>query len=369
MHERKDRQGHQHHAQDQVEGNLTQIAPNKARLIADDRQRDIRREHRFQLGHPSHQSVDQPHGVGSALLANHQGDRVGAIQPGQCPRLLDVISDLGHLTEVNGLPTRIGDDQALEGSHGLHPAQRSQHPLTAGLLHPATRDFYVLLHQGLADITDIEAELAEAIGVHGHLHRPHPRSDQLNRPNILHGFQVLLETAVHQKGQFLEVPRRADCHRKNRGRVHLELVHNGHLCTRGESREDRVDLVPDVLGGQVSITLQEELRRDRRHPFPAGGTQFLNAFHGVDDFLHRLSDARLDLLGRGTPQGGADSDNGELHIGNLLDPQFAVSKPPHNDQQEVEHRSKNRPPDADIGQPAPRDLFFRLWTSSPVDTR
>ena len=352
-----------------MEGNLTQIASDKARLIADDRQRDIRREHRFQLGHPSHQSVDQPDGVGSALLANHQCDRVGTIQPGQRPRLLDVIGDSGHLTEVNGLPTRIGDDQALEGSHGLHPAQSSQHPLAAGLLHPATGDLHVLLHQGLANITDIEAELAEAIGIHGHLHRPHPRSDQLDRPNILHGFQVLLETPIHQKGQLLEVPGRADCHRKNRGRIHLELVHDGRLRTRGESRQDRVNLVPDVLGGQVPIPLQEELRRDRGHPFPAGRTQLLNAFHGVDDFLHRLSDAGFDLLGRGPPQGGADGDNGQFHIGNLLDPQLAVRKPPHNDQQDVEHRGENRPPDADIGQPAPQNLFFGLWMGSPVGTR
>ena len=258
------------------------------------------------------------------------------------------------------MPTRISDDEPFKGRHRLHPPQCPQHPLAPGLLKASARNLHVLLDQGLADISDIEAELAQSVGVHRHLHSPHTRSDQLDRSDILDGFQVLLKAAVHQKGQFLKIARRAHRHREDRGRIDLELVHDGCLGSCRESGKDRIDLVAYVLGGEVPVALEEELGGDRRDPFPAGGTQLLDALDGVDDLLHGLRDAGFDLLGRSAPQGRAHRDDGQLDIGDLLNAQLAERKPTHDDQQHVEHRGEDGPPDAHVRQPHPGGRFLGL---------
>ena len=53
------------------------------------------------------------------MLADDEGDGVGAVETGQGPGLLDAVGDGGDLGEVDGLAAGAGDDEALEGRDGI----------------------------------------------------------------------------------------------------------------------------------------------------------------------------------------------------------------------------------------------------------
>ena len=344
--ERENGQRHEDHPEDEVERDLVEVAKDEPGLVSDDLDAVVGRQEWLELAEASLHGVDERHRVAPALLAHHERDRVGAVQPGERARLLHAVRYLGDLRKVDGLAARARDDEAPERRHRLHPPQRAQHQLAPGLLHAAARHLHVLRLQRRPHVLHRQPVRPQAVRVEGHLHGAHARAHEVDGAHVGHGLEVLLEELVREEGDLLEVARRGHRERQDGGRIDVELVHDGGLGAGREAREDGVDLVADVLGRKVAVALVKELGGDAGEALAAVGAQLVKAGDGVDDLLEWLGDGRLDLLGRGPPQRGRHGDDRQLDVGDLVNAELRKREQAHHHEQQVEHRGEHGPANA-----------------------
>ena len=350
MQEREHGDGHQHRAENQVKVHLLQRAFDEAGLIPDDRHLEVRRHLQFQLLEPRLHPVDHLHRVAAGLLAHDERHRVVAVQSRERTRFLHGILHLRHLSQVNVLTAEAADDEILKLSHRPHPAERAHDEFAGALVHPAARNLHVLRLQRRAHLLNRQATRAQLVDVHRHLHRAGAVAGHVDRADVEHGFEALLDDLVREVGHLAQIAGRADAHGDHRRGVHVELVDDGGLGAGGQAREDGVHFVAHVLRCHVAVALKEELDGDAGDPLARDTGQLVNALHRVDDLLQRLGDAGLHLLRGRSAQGGCDRDDGQLDIGKLIDADAEKGNQPEHDEQQVHHRREHRPPDAQVGE-------------------
>jgi hypothetical protein len=88
--------------------------------------------------------------------------------------------------------------------------------------------------------------------------------------------------------------------------------------------------------------------------------QFLDAFDGVDRFLNRLGNLRLDLSGRRARQPRTHAHDRQIDRGEAIDAQFEVTRDPHDHERQHDHRCEDRSSDANVSE-----LLHELCSMSP----
>ena len=283
------------------------------------------------------------------MLANNERDGVHVVESRQRARFFDRVGHRGDVAQPNGLRADRGDDQVVEIPDTAHPAQRAHDQFARALVHAARGHFEVLLQQRRPDILDRQAAGAEFVDIDGHLHRARAGADHDHRADVRHRFQDLLDLPVHDVGDLLQIARRADTQRHDRHGIEIEFVDDRRVGALGQLRQNRVHLVAHILGGDVAVAFEEELDGDARDPLDGRAAQLVGALDRVDDLLQRLGDARFHFFRRRAAQRGGDGDDGQFDVRELVHADAPERKPAKHDEEQIDHRRKNRPRDAEIG--------------------
>ena len=283
------------------------------------------------------------------MLANNERDGVHVVESRERARLFDGIGHRSHVAQPNRLRADRGDDEVVEIPDVAHPAQRAHDQFARALVHAARGHFEILLQQRRTDILDRQAAGAELVDIDGHLHGACAAADHDHRADVRHRFQDLLDLPVHDVGDLLQIARRADTERHDRHGVEIEFVDDRRVGALRQLRQNRVHLVAHVLGSDVAVAFEEELDGDARDTFDGRAAQLVNALDGVDDFLQRLGHARFHFFRRRAAQRGGDGDDGQFDVRELVHADAPERKPAEHDEEQIDHRRKNRPRDAKVG--------------------
>ena len=119
-----------------------------------------------------------------------------------------------------------------------------------------------------------------------------------------------------------------------------------------EIAADALDLRPDVLRRRVDVASELELDRHLRHAFERDRRDAIDAFHRIEGFLHPARHLALDRLRARARVDRLHGDDGNVHLGELVDCKSAIAEDAEDDQAEHHHRREDRSADRDAAQSA-----------------
>ena len=152
---------------------------------------------------------------------------------------------------------------------------------------------------GVAHLVDGQAVRVQAIRIEQELDLAPALAVQLNRADVLQGFEHLLDLNVGDFGQLLLRAGTVHLERENRLRVRILFLNVGRPGVSRKAVDNGGDLVADVLGGRFDVALEREVDGDARVALIGRGAQLVDAADGVDGLLDALRDLGLDFLGAG----------------------------------------------------------------------
>ena len=156
----------------------------------------------------------------------------------------------------------VGDDQFGEVGRLADPAHRAEHEFPRPLIDPAAGLLLIFANQGLSHVFDGELlVLQQPVGVDGDLDRPLPAADQDHGADARQGFEVFLDPATGDLGDFPRVATSRDRHRQHRCGIERELVDDRGIGALGQLAQDRPHLGIDLLGRHRAIFLELEFDR------------------------------------------------------------------------------------------------------------
>ena len=156
----------------------------------------------------------------------------------------------------------VGDDQFREVGRFANPAHRTEHEFPRPLIDPAAGLLLVFSDEGLPHVLDGELLVfLQAVRVDGDLDRPLTAADQDHGTDTGQGFEVFLDPATGDLGDFPRVATPRHRHRQHRCGIEGELVDDRGIGALGQLAQDRPHLGIDLLGRNGAILFEFELDR------------------------------------------------------------------------------------------------------------
>src|SRR5579871_1704069 len=183
---------------------------------------------------------------------------------------------------------------------------------------------------------EVDIDLALLAAQHGDL------------PHALDALQAAAQHLVGVLGGIADAPRRGEGEFQDRHGVRIYLVYHWGLDVEGQIGQNTVDLVADLLDGDIDVLLQLERNDDLRDAIVGVGVQLVDAADGIDRLLDLVHDIGLDLLRRRSVLTHHNGNDGEIHLGEAIHSQPEVAEGPDNDQSQNQNGRKDGPPHTDI---------------------
>ena len=163
-----------------------------------------------------------------------QADGVLAVEPGLGPGLLEGVDRPADVLDPDRGSPLVGDDQVVELPGGVQPAEGPEDHFARTLVDPPARLFEVLAFERGLHVVDRQGVGRELVGVDGHVDRPGPAADEVDRADAGDGLQPLLDLPLRQLRDLAEIPTARDGQRQDRHPVGVELVDDRRLGPLGQ---------------------------------------------------------------------------------------------------------------------------------------
>ena len=325
--------------------------PDEARLVADGKQRHVRRDEGPRLLERGLRAVDDGYGVRAGLTPDFERHVRRAIQPRERALLLRPVRHRPDVGEADGRAVHVRDDEILESARVREASERPERDLAAARVHVAPGHVGILALEGGPDLCDRDAVGREAVDVDPDVDRALEAAHDRDLADARRAFDERFDDLV---GDLRQLAHRAlGCRERDRhhGRVVVvELLDEGRIDVARELAQRGRDAVAHVLRGHVDVALEAHRHHDDRGSRPRDRAQLLDALDRVDRFFERDRDLRFHFLGGGPRERCADDDRGQVDRGEPVDAEPRVGGGADDDERQHDHRSEDRAPDADLGE-------------------
>ena len=289
--------------------------------------------------------------VGLRLADHADRHRRRALEPERAPLVLGAELHAAEVLELDQHAAGVGHDQLGELVGRLELAERADGELAAVGLDAAGRHLDVAAPDGLLHVLHGQTARRQLGGGEPYPHREAPLAED---PRLAHARQRL-QPALHQPvadvGELEQVVVLArEREPEERLRVGLLLGDDRLAHVLRQAAADAGHLVAHVLRGGLDAALEVELEGDVAEPFGARARKGSQSLDRAQLFLENVGDGRLDHLGIGARQLGADRDDRRIDIGKFPDREPGVADGPEQHEGQAQHAREHRPPDGQVGE-------------------
>jgi hypothetical protein len=236
-------------------------------LIAHDVERVAGGQSLLQLGEPILDGVDDIHGVGARLPPHLQQQRGLVVQPSRGQFIFDAVFAVTDIGDLDRIAVAVGDDDVVEIRGRLHTPESAQRQCSVGLFDAASGHFQVLSPERLLDLRDGQVVGAQLVAVQIDVDLALAPADDQDLAHAVDRFDLPPQRLIRILRHLSQAAIRRDRDGHNRRGVRIKLFNRRLLDVVRQLRQRAVDLVADVLGGFVQITLQFEGHEDQRDAF------------------------------------------------------------------------------------------------------
>ena len=272
---------------------------DEQRLVVEDVGLDVRRQRRGDLREARFHRLRHGDGVLAGLLGDDQRQRRPAVQKRRAAKFFLIVDRFADIADANDVRTAIRHRDAVERRRVGDLPHRAHGEFLGALIHPAARQFQVLLTQRGGHVGHGHAVGQHLVGIETNLNLAGGAADDLDLADAADAFERLLDQLVRQPGELLERAWTRDDQLQDRRRVRIELLNHRRERGFGQRRDHEVDLVAHLLGGDVAVLLEQERHRHLRAPFDRGRPQLVDPADRVQRAFELLRDFRFDLFRRG----------------------------------------------------------------------
>ena len=236
----------------------------------------------------------------------------------------------------------IRQDDAVEIVDVLDPAHRAERHFGGAGDEVAAGNLDVLARDRGPHLIDGQPVRVEPIGVQQQLDLAPAIALQLDRPDILHRLEHLLDLLVGDLRDLLLRSRAEDVELEDRRRIGVLLLDLRRPGVARKLLDDRRDLVADVLRRRLDIALEGERDVHLRLALIGVRPQLVDAADGVDRLLDPLGDLGLDLLGAGAGKLDLDVDDRLIGLRHQVEAEILVRERAEHDQRRRHHDGEDR---------------------------
>ncbi len=258
------------------------------------------------------------------------------------------VADVGHAIEPHAAPVGERDLHARKLVGRAHGSDGAHRLLDAADIGAATRSILLDLPQLARNVGRGGIERQHARRVEFDAHLATGTADAGHRADALHAQHAPRDSVVDEPGERLVVhARRGNRVGEDRraGQIHARDHRVAQVAWQiGAHPRNRIAHIVHRLLGRF---LQAELDGHRDQAVLHLGINMLDALQGGDRVLELARDVGFHLRWRGTRQGRADRDGGQVNVGELLDLHRPEGHRPqqgeHDEQQDRRNRIADRP--------------------------
>ena len=293
-----DEHNHEERDHDGLEEGIDRIL-DVVRGVHDLGERDVVRQSGLEFLELLSDLADYLHGVGTGLLLDNDLGAADAVGVGFLRALLDTVLDAGDILEIDGIAPGITDDEVLELVRIAELLLDTEGVGVGSDIEVAGRDVAVLRADDGGDRGHVDP-------VCGHLVRVDIDMDfPLRGTGHGHGTDAG-DTGERSRDIVIQnLVERRDAFGRRRGQdedrhvVGAELIEDRRRSPVRKVRGHHVELVADVVGGQVDVRSVLELDGNDGDILPGLGGEVLEVADGVERVLQLLRQVVLDILGAG----------------------------------------------------------------------
>jgi hypothetical protein len=325
--------------------------PDRRGVVAHHLNLRARRQRALHVRQLGANGIDHRDRVLARLLADRQHHRGRSVDRRSRRLLFGAVLDAGHVLDADRMVPVLADHDAADAFDTEDATLDAQRHVARPGLDGAAGQAQVLGAEGALDVDGRQPLRLQLRRVEPQVHLALLSADDRGLPHTVDALDLSPDSLVGQLGQIAPAPGTAHGNEQDRGGVGIELGDDGRIDALGQLREDGRDVVAHLLHGDVDVLVEAEGHDDERHALARGGSQLVDAANRVDGALDLIGEAGLDLLGRRAVECRGDENDGDVDVGEEVDPERAVAHEPEDHDREHQHPREDRVSDAEGGEP------------------